>query len=219
MKIGPKRDLGHRPVLRASLHTNTLMESIPISTTEAAVLGLLYFGERSGYEIARDADASIAYLWTPSRSQIYKVLPRLVESGLARTQAVRQERRPDKALYRLTPLGNRTLRAWVEEVEEDPANPAIFALKLFFCGAASDEAGDAQLRAYRRWLERRLEEYEGLRRRPGEPGYHFHPQLVLGHGIARLRALLAWADEAEQALRRQATTRSKHARRTHSLRR
>ncbi|MGH3036848.1 MAG: PadR family transcriptional regulator [Gaiellaceae bacterium] len=182
-----------------------------LSTTEAAVLGLLSFGERSGYEIARDADDSIAYLWTPSRSQIYKVLPRLVGSGLARTRAVRQQRRPDKALYRLTPSGNRTLRAWLEEVEEEPANPAIFPLKLFFCGAASDTAADAQLRAYRRWLERRLEEYDVLRRQPGEPGYHFHPQLVLGHGITRLRALLAWADEAELALRGQPATRSKQA--------
>jgi DNA-binding PadR family transcriptional regulator len=195
----------------ASLRTNILMETSGLSTTEGAVLGLLFFGERSGYEIARDADDSIAYLWTPSRSQIYKVLPRLVEAGLARTRAVTQQRRPDKALYRLTPLGSRTLRAWVEEVEEEPADSAIFPLKLFFCGAASPKAADAQLRAYRRWLERRLAEYEDLRRRPGDPGYHFHPQLVLGHGITRLRALLSWADEAEGALRRRATTRSQQA--------
>lgn len=187
------------------------METIRVSITEGAVLGLLFFGERSGYEIARDADDSIAYLWTPSRSQIYKVLPRLVESGLAHGREVTQQRRPDKALYRLTPLGERTLRAWVEEVEEEPADPAIFPLKLFFCGVASDEAADAQLRAYRRWLERRLAEYDGLRRRPGEPGYHFHPQLVLGHGITRLRALLAWVDEAERALRSRAASRSREA--------
>jgi len=187
------------------------METIRLSTTEGAVLGLLFFGERSGYEIARDADDSIAYLWTPSRSQIYKVLPRLVESGLARSREVTQERRPDKALYRLTPLGERALRAWVEEVEEEPADPAMFPLKLFFCGVASDEAAEAQLRAYRRWLERRLAEYDGLRRRPGGPGYHFHPQLVLGHGITRLRALLAWTDEAEQALRSRAANRPREA--------
>jgi DNA-binding PadR family transcriptional regulator len=187
------------------------METIKVSTTEGAVLGLLFFGERSGYEIARDADDSIAYLWTPSRSQIYKVLPRLVESGLARSREVTQQTRPDKALYRLTPLGERTLRAWVEEVEEEAADPAIFPLKLFFCGVASDEAADAQLRAYRRWLGRRLAEYDDLRRRPGEPGYHFHPQLVLGHGIARLRALLAWTDEAEQALRSRAASGSQAA--------
>jgi DNA-binding PadR family transcriptional regulator len=183
------------------------METIRLSTTEGAVLGLLFFGERSGYEIGRDADDSIAYLWTPSRSQIYKVLPRLVQAGLARSREVTQQRRPDKALYRLTPLGERTLRAWVKEVEEEPADPAIFPLKLFFCGI-SDEAADAQLGAYRRWLERRLAEYDGLRRRPGEPGYHFHPQLVLGHGITRLRALVAWVDEAEEALRSRATSRS-----------
>ena len=177
------------------------METTSLSTTEGAVLGMLIFGERSGYEIARDAEDSVAYIWTPSRSQVYKVLPRLVESGLARSREIPQQKRPDKAVYRLTPLGHRTLRAWVEKVEHEPADSAIFPLKLFICGIASAQAADAQLAAYRRWLERRLAKYEDLRRRPGEAGYHFHPQLVLGHGTTRLRALLAWTDEAGHALR------------------
>ena len=40
-----------------------------------------------------------ASVWTPSRSQIYKVLPRLVANGLARVREVEQRGRPDKALY------------------------------------------------------------------------------------------------------------------------
>ena len=72
------------------------METIRLSTTEGAVLGMLVFGERSGYEIGRDAEGSIAYLWTPSRSQIYKVLPRLVESGLARSREVTQQSVPTR---------------------------------------------------------------------------------------------------------------------------
>ena len=50
---------------------------------EYAILGLLARGESSGYDLARAADRSIAYMWAPSRSQIYKVLPRLVAWGLA----------------------------------------------------------------------------------------------------------------------------------------
>ena len=52
-------------------------------TTTLAVLGLVALQPGSGYDLARLADRSVGYLWTPSRSQIYKVLPRLVSDGLA----------------------------------------------------------------------------------------------------------------------------------------
>jgi len=97
------------------------------------VLGLLAMaGERSGYELARLAEGGIAYLWTPSRSQIYKVLPRLVAAGFARMREVEQRGRPDKALYQLTPEGHAALRSWLEDVEEEPAGGrVVFAVKLF----------------------------------------------------------------------------------------
>src|SRR6266498_3414253 len=69
-----------------------------LSTTEGAVLGLIAFGERSGYELSRLAANSVEHLWTPSQSQIYKTLPRLVSRGLARTRRIEQRDRPDKSL-------------------------------------------------------------------------------------------------------------------------
>ncbi len=61
-----------------------------MSTTEGAVLGLVAFGERSGYDPAQLASNSVAHLWTPSQSQIYKTLPRLVGWGLARRREIEQ---------------------------------------------------------------------------------------------------------------------------------
>jgi hypothetical protein len=37
-----------------------------LTTTEATVLGLVAFGERSGYDLARLAAYSVEHLWTPS---------------------------------------------------------------------------------------------------------------------------------------------------------
>src|SRR5262245_9108207 len=104
-----------------------------LSTTEAAVLGLLAAsGECSGYELAKHAEAGIAYLWTPSRSQIYKVLPRLVAAGFAKAREVEQHGHPDKALYRVTAQGRAALRVWLEVVEDEPPQGrAVFLLKLF----------------------------------------------------------------------------------------
>jgi DNA-binding PadR family transcriptional regulator len=180
-----------------------MAKKIPVSTTEGAVLGLIAFGERSGYELARLAETSVAYLWTPSRSQIYKVLPRLVVAGLAHVRQVEQDRRPDKALYKLTARGRRVLRAWLEEVEDEPASGrVVFPLKVFFCEFASSGAALAQLSAYRAFLVRRLEQYE--RERPAAVARDGYPHHVLLHGLTRVRATLAWVDETAAAIESEA---------------
>jgi DNA-binding PadR family transcriptional regulator len=182
-----------------------MAETIPVSTTEGAVLGLLAFGERSGYELARLASRSVAYLWTPSRSQIYKVLPRLVAAGLARARHVQQDTRPDKALYRLTADGRRALRAWLEDVEEGPSDGrVVFALKLFFCDFASPEVALAQLAGYRAFLVRRLEAYEEI-----EPAAGGDPCHVLRHGLTRVHATLDWVDETAAAIDRSSRPRGR----------
>jgi PadR family transcriptional regulator AphA len=175
------------------------METITLTATEGALLGMLAQGERSGYELSRRVDDSIGYLWSPSRSQIYRVLPRLVDRGLARSREVEQRGRPDKAIYTLTPAGRRALRAWLEEIEDEPADRTVYPLKIFFCDFASPETALAQLAAYRRYLERLLARYDELESRPADRRFTY-PRLVLAHGIARVTSTLAWIDEAAASI-------------------
>jgi PadR family transcriptional regulator, regulatory protein AphA len=173
-----------------------------LTTTEYAVLGLLSDGERSGYDLARAAARTIGHTWVPSRSQIYRVLPRLVRSGLAESREVEQQGLPDKALYRITDRGIDMLRAWVERVEEEPAGGiSEFFLKLFFAGVAPPEAAHAQLDTYRELVERRLGELEEMERNLAPDG-SVYDQIALRHGIIRARATLGWADEAQATLKR-----------------
>src|SRR5215813_14673456 len=86
-----------------------------LSDTEYAVLGLLTFGERSGYELDKLTQRSIGYFWRPAKSKIYAILPRLVERGLATVTSVVQERRPDKQLYAITPAGEQALSDWLDD--------------------------------------------------------------------------------------------------------
>lgn len=170
------------------------------TTTEFAVLGLVAFGEASGYDLSRTAARSIGHMWAPSRSQIYKVLPRLVAAGYTSSREVEQRRRPDKALYRITPAGRRALRGWIAQVEPDPAGgTAVFLLKIFLGWAGSPAAVLAQLAAYRALLERRVEEFERIEAGLGEDEPP-HSRIALRHGISRANATLAWADEAERVL-------------------
>ncbi len=166
-----------------------------LSTTEGAVLGLVAFGERSGYDLVRLAEHSVAHLWTPSQSQIYKTLPRLVAWGFVRGREIEQRGRPDKTSYRITANGRKILRRWLDEIEEEPAGGrVVFPLKLFFCEFASPGTAHAQLAAHRRFLTRRVERYEALRAEPDRL-QSIYPELVLQHGIDRARAGLAWIEQ------------------------
>jgi DNA-binding PadR family transcriptional regulator len=168
------------------------------TTTEYGVLGLLAFGESSGYDLSRAATRSIAYMWAPSRSQIYKVLPRLVAAGFADSREVEQHGRPDKAIYRITPAGLAALRAWIERVEE--ARPGVFVMKLFFAWAASPEVAHEQLALYRSQAERHLAEFEEMERTLSSRDDPVHSRVALRHGILRARATLEWASEAAALL-------------------
>jgi PadR family transcriptional regulator, regulatory protein AphA len=172
------------------------------------VLGLVAFGEASGYDLARLAASSVAHIWTPSQSQIYKTLPRLAARGLTRTREVEQRGRPDKAVYRITRKGSGALRRWLDEVGDEPTSGrVVFPLKLFFCDFASPGTAQAQLAAYRRYLVRRLERYEQLR----GSDLRFESDLpghVLGHGIVRVKATLGWIEATVAALEAVTATRN-----------
>ena len=77
------------------------MRTIPaqtttLTTTEAVALGVLAEGERSGYDLLKRVEASVGHIWSPAKSQLYAILPRLVDAGAARRRTVGQETRPDK---------------------------------------------------------------------------------------------------------------------------
>ncbi len=182
------------PLAHILMETNTNRPT----TTEYGVLGLLAFGESSGYDLARASARSIGYMWAPSRSQIYKVLPRLVAAGYADSREVEQHGRPDKAIYRITPAGLDALRAWIETVEDE--SPGVFVMKLFFAWTASPEAAGEQLALYRSQAERHLAEFEEMERNLPGRGEPVHSRVALRHGILRARATLEWAEEAAALL-------------------
>src|SRR5258708_22079363 len=89
-----------------------------LTTTEGAVLALLAIeGERSGYDLLKLAQQAIGHVWSPARSGLYAVLPRLVANGCASRRTLSQTTRPDKQLYAITGEGRASLAAWLEAVD------------------------------------------------------------------------------------------------------
>ena len=175
-----------------------------LSSTEVAILGLLTFGEKSGYDLHRLVERSVGFFWRPARSQIYAVLPRLVDRGFARRRDVVQEQRPDKQLYRITSAGREALREWLAQPFEWGAPQDPFQLRLFFSGAGNPEDAVTLIESAREHVRAHVErlntiEREGLSPPPEE---EFFPHLSLKLGRKRALAFLEWADEALQEIRR-----------------
>ena len=184
----------------------TAQATTRLSLTEYAVLGLLAHapGARSGYDLMKAAQRSVGYIWSPSKTQLYAVLGRLVEHGLATRRDVPQHDRPDKSLYRITARGRRAMRDWLDdETLEEDVERQPFILKLFFARHGDPGATIRQLEAYRagaadrlatyRAVERHILEHDSLER-------HFG-YITLRFGIARARATIRWADETLAELR------------------
>jgi DNA-binding PadR family transcriptional regulator len=167
-----------------------------LSTTELAVLGLLTYGEHSGYEIKKAAEASVGYLWSPAKSHIYTVLPRLVAGGFATARRVAQQRRPDKQVYRITKKGREAFRGWLEEpVAERPGAESTFLLKLFFGTQMRKQTVVAHLARKRELAEEELVEYREIEQRIRGDDESYFGYATLRWGIAQAEAWIRWADE------------------------
>ena len=179
------------------------MRTIPrqttgLTTTEGVLLGLLAEGERSGYDLLKRAEASVAHMWSPAKSQLYAVLPRLVEAGLARRKTVLQSGRPDKQVYRLTAAGRRSVQAWLEHAP--PRTWDELLLKVFFAKLVSRDALLRQLEEQREVQRAQLEEYRTIGHSIASNPERRYGYLTLRFGLALVPARLEWIDEAIKEL-------------------
>ena len=173
------------------------MRTIPqqttsLTTTEGVILGLLSERERSGYDLLKRAEGSVAHMWAPAKSQLCAVLPRLVEAGLASRRTVRQSPRPDKQVYRLTRAGREAVRDWLETTP--PKSWDELMLKVFFAELCSREALFRQLDDYAEVQRGFLAEYEAI-----TPATRYGA-LTLDYGLELMPSRLRWIDNARREL-------------------
>ncbi|MEK6274841.1 MAG: PadR family transcriptional regulator [Actinomycetota bacterium] len=176
-------------------------KSATLTTTECAVLGSLAHGPKSGYDLKKAIDRSVGYFWGPAKSQIYAVLPSLVEAGYATSRTVAQERRPDKHVYRITARGRAALRRWIEETPAPPTpdrNPLL--LKIFFGEHASPEILLEQVRAKRAEMVQLRDELDAIDDQARRDKHDLFPQLTRMYGQRYAEAIIGWADDVERTL-------------------
>jgi DNA-binding PadR family transcriptional regulator len=170
-----------------------------------AVLAALLEGESSGYDLAKDFDASVANFWMATPQQLYRELERLAEQGLIQARIVEQERRPNKRMFSLTDAGY----AAIHEFTGRPAKPSAIRDELLVKVQAFDVGdGAAVLDLIAERRERagvKVQRYERLRARilDGRSEEEFlataprvGPYLTLMRGISYEEENVRWADRA-----------------------
>jgi DNA-binding PadR family transcriptional regulator len=172
-----------------------------LTTTEAAVLALLAIeGERSAYELVKLVERAIGHVWSPARSGLYAVLPRLVRDGLASRRRMPRTDRPDRQVYAIGVEGRRALDAWLGTVEPEARDS--FFLKLFVGGLGDPETILRHVEQFRADTEARLSILRAIEPANTNRGHDWYHRHVLRYGIERAELERAWADRVAQDLRR-----------------
>jgi PadR family transcriptional regulator AphA len=177
----------------------TKTDSLPVTTW--AILGMLTFGARSGYDLSKMVEQSIGHFFSPAKSQIYSELRRLVTLGFADVEHVNQTVRPNKRLYSITPEGRRELREWLETSEVEPDSMrSPFLLRMFFGALISREVLISQVKHAHEQAQMELKVLEEVETQiKGNPEF-FYPNLVLRFGLAHNRASVAWTEQVLREL-------------------
>lgn len=170
-----------------------------------AVLAALLEGESSGYDLAKEFDASVANFWMATPQQLYRELDRLAEQGLISARLVHQERRPNKRLFALTDAGRDAVREFTARAPKPSAIRDELLVKVQAADAGDAGAVRGFIAERLQWATAKLQRYERLRARlldgRDEEDFLLHaerigPYLTLLRGIAFEEENVRWAERA-----------------------
>jgi PadR family transcriptional regulator AphA len=162
-----------------------------LGTPAYVVLGMIFIGARTGYEVKQMVEQSTRFFWTISQAQIYPSLQHLEQAGLITGREDPQGRRR-RRVFEITAAGQAELTGWLGRDDPMPFELRDTGmLKLFFADTLDRDQALALLHAVRRRSEDRvglLRALEPVARAVEEQGYRY-PRLTLELGIAVHQAM------------------------------
>jgi DNA-binding PadR family transcriptional regulator len=171
-----------------------------------ALLALLGQSPAHGYDLKGRLEGEFGAAWpSVNIGQVYATLGRLERDGLVSNEAVAQDSRPEKKVYRLTATGEEALRRWLASQPEFPRLNDDTFMKLLLAGLPGLEGlADRRAMVERQraaWLQLlRDVNARALAGDAGEPG-----TLLLEGAILHLQADLKWLELYEAQLTRENT--------------
>ena len=112
------------------------------------ILGLLNYGDKTGYEIMTVFRDSLNHFWTAQTSQIYRELQTMEKAGWISERHVEQTGKPDKNVFSITAEGRAELLRWLRADNLPRSVRDPFLMKTFFMGELPVEENLAFFRAF-----------------------------------------------------------------------
>ncbi len=103
------------------------------------ILGLLNYGDMTGYEIKEVFEHSLNYFWTAQTSQIYRELQNIEKNGWAKSTLIEQTGKPDKKVFHITDEGKKELLHWLAFEDSGFTMRSPLLMKVFFMGELSSK--------------------------------------------------------------------------------
>jgi len=86
-----------------------------------AILVCLTDKPMSGYDLAKNFDASIGFFWRASHQQIYRELGKLRDKGFVESKEISQSGKPNRIVHTITKSGQRALNDWSKKPVRMPS--------------------------------------------------------------------------------------------------
>lgn len=98
------------------------------------LLGLLRYGNMTGYELDKQFKGSLHSFWQAQTSQIYRELNKMEKMDWLSSTIIPQEGKPNKKSYAITDLGNEEFLNWLTDISSDEGMviKQSFLMKIFF---------------------------------------------------------------------------------------
>lgn len=162
-----------------------------LNATAASLLGFLHQGSMTGWDLVQTVEDSIGDFWNVTRSQVYRELRSLEESGHVEAgETGARDRRP----YTITDRGRDAFARWIQR---EPGNDVVrspLLLTVWFGEHLAPSLLASFLTVHRLRHEQRVAQYrETLLLAEDDPALRF-AAYALRYGIEHEEMVLRWID-------------------------
>lgn len=170
-----------------------------------AILAILQNQNASGYDLARHFSQSADHVWSATHQQIYLELGKLHRVGRVDYDIVGQHGKPDKKLYRITPLGHEELTQWLHRPANGKRTREALLIKILASHLIPEGELLEELHQHRKENELALSRDQKRATAFGDDHNNMtkaekSAYLSLRRGIIDRQAWLTWANEVESLL-------------------
>lgn len=117
-----------------------------LTTTSYGILALLALRPWTTYQLAKQMERSLGWIWPRAVSRLYEEPKKLVAAGLATSRAGATGRRP-RTEYSITPAGRQALAAWLAEPGAGPTLECEALVKIAYADQGTRDGLLANLAA------------------------------------------------------------------------